>query len=333
VVETLICVADWYRGNDQSEKKRIENLTFPLGYSPYKTRGDCHYDQAKADKAVKLIESFVWHTKGFTGRLKLEQWQRDIIQTIFGWVRPDGTRRYREVYLEVARKNGKSLLQVGIGLVCLYFDGESGPEIYSAASDTEQARIIFDGALYQVEQNPSLKRRSQTFRKSIVVPQTAGSWKVLSSKPKHGTNPSCVLFDELHQQPNDELWAALKTGLASRKQPLWVSTTTAGQYGTTSLCWQRHEYAESVANGLYDAPYFLPIIYAAPIDAYWTDPKVWRLANPNLGVSVKEQTLTEDCDKAKKLPAEENNFRRYNLCQWVEHSGAKWVSADKWKAC
>ena len=323
----------WYLGTNEKDKERVSKVLFPQGYSPFNTKQNCQYNPALAERAVQFIETFVQHVRGFTGKLTLEPWQRDIIETIFGWVRLDNTRRYREVFLEVARKNGKSLMSCAIALYAGYADGEPGAEVILVANDREHAKdILFTPLRYQVESSPSLQKRSEVFASSIVIPATASAIKVISSKPKHGSNPSCVIFDELHQQPNDELWTALKSGMGARNQPLWISTTTAGVYSKTSLCWRRHDYASRVADGTIKDPYFLPILYFAPKETDWTKPATWKLANPNLGVSIKPESLAEDCEKARQIPSEENNFRRYNLCQWVG-SADKWLSSTAWANC
>ena len=294
------------------------------------------FDEAAAAKACEFFERFLRHAKGeWAGqRFALSEWQkRDIIRPIFGWKRPDGTRKYRKVYVEVPRKNGKSTLGAGIALYLLFSDGEPGAEIYSAAADREQAAIIFDVARQMVEQDPDLRTRCEVFRRSIVVGKTGSAYHVLSADAptKHGKNSHGVLFDELHAQPNRELYDVLKTSTGSRRQPLFVMFTTAG-YDKTSICWEEHEYATRLLTGAIQDDTYLSIIYAADQDEDWTDPKVWARANPGLGESVKIQYLQDECPRAKESPAYQNTFPRLHLNQWTEQA-TRFLDMDAWDAC
>lgn len=212
-------------------------------------------------------------------------------------------------------------------------DGEPGAEVYSAAGDRDQAAIAFDLAKQMVEMEPALQRRCTVFRRSITVPSTGSFYRVLSAEAytKHGYNPHGIIFDEVHVQPNRELWDTLVTGTAGRRQPLTVAITTAG-YDRKSLCWQLHEYAQRVTDGTIDDPTFLPVIFAADPDDDWTDPKVWAKANPNLGISPKLSYMDEQCRKAEESPAYQNTFRRNHLNQWTEQS-TRWIEMDVWDAC
>ena len=142
------------------------------------------------------------------------------------------------------RKNGKTSLVAGLGLYLLLADGEPGAEIYSAAADREQAGIMFEAAKAMVEANPELKAHVAIYRRELVVAATGSRYRVLSADvpTKHGLNPHGILFDELHAQPDRELWDVLTTGTGARRQPLTIAITTAG-YDRTSVCWEQHEYA------------------------------------------------------------------------------------------
>jgi phage terminase large subunit-like protein len=294
------------------------------------------FDEAAAIRACEFFEKFLRHAKGeWAGqRFALSEWQqRNIIRPIFGWKRPDGTRKYRKVYVEVPRKNGKSTLGAGIALYLLFSDGEPGAEIYSAAADREQAAIIFDVAKQMVEQDPELRSRCEVFRRSIAVGRTGSAYHVLSADAptKHGKNSHGVLFDELHAQPNRELYDVLKTSTGSRRQPLFVMFTTAG-YDKTSICWEEHEYATRLLSGVIQDDTYLPIIFAADQDEDWTDPKVWARANPGLDKSVKIQYLQDECNRAKESPAYQNTFRRLHLNQWTEQA-TRFLDMAAWDEC
>lgn len=298
-----------------------------------KRTGEFWFDEAAADRAVEFFERFLVHVKGrWAGcRFELMPWQRDdIIRPLFGWKRNDGTRRYRIAYIEIPRKNGKSSLAAGIALYLLFADNEPGAEIYSAAADREQAAIVFETAKAMVEASPALRRRCEIYKRSIVVPATGSSYKVLSAdaKTKHGFNAHGVIFDELHVQPNRELWDTLTTATGAREQPLVVAITTAG-YDRNSVCWEQHEYAEKVLKGVIDDPSYFAYIAAADKEDDWRDPKVWAKANPGLGVTVRLEYLKQEAKRAEEVPAYQNTFRRLHLNQWVQQQ-SRWIDIALW---
>jgi phage terminase large subunit-like protein len=318
----------------------IEHCDFPGGYSPHDTRGDCLFDLKAARKAIEFFAKFLVHTKGkLAGQpLKLERWQANIIGTLFGWKRPDGTRRYRMAYIEIPRKNGKSTLSAGIALLLLFLDHEAGAEVYSAASDRDQAAIVHEFAKDNVLRNPTLSRRAKTYRRSIVHvdPKTGlscGAYHAISSDAgtKHGYNPSGIIADELHAHKNRELWDVLNTGTGARTQPLTVAITTAG-YDRESICYEQHDYALKVTDNVIEDIAFLPVIYAAGPDDDISNPEVWEKANPNLGVSVSREFLAAEVAKAKELPSYENTVRRLYFDQWTEQA-IRWLPMEKWDAC
>lgn len=293
------------------------------------------FDVRSAAVAVAFFEKLLHHVKGeWSGEpFKLQDWQRGLVSELFGWKRPDGSRRYRRAYIEIPRKNGKSTLAAGIGLLLLFADDEPGAEIYSAAADRDQAAIVFDVAKGMVESSPQLQRLSEVFKKSITVPQTRSSYKVLSADAytKHGLNAHGVIFDELHAQPNRELWDVLSTATGARRQPLLVAITTAG-YDRESVCWEQHEYARQVIAGLIDDPAFFGFIAAADEADDWTDPAIWAKANPGMNVSVKQDYLETECRRAQNSPAYQNTFRRLHLNQWTQQE-TRWLDLAAWDRC
>ena len=307
-------------------------------FGVFRAPDGCWFDAAEADRVVAWIEKYCRHVEGeWAGRpFILEAWQRAYVRTLFGWKRADGTRRFRQSYLEVPRKNGKSTLLAAIGLFLLFADREPGAQIYSAAADREQAAIVFSMARKMVAQEPALADRAEVFTKSIVNPRQASSYKALSADAytKHGGNAHAVLFDELHVQKNRDLFDVLTTSMGARRQPLMLSITTAG-FDRRSLCWEQHEFAIKVAEGTASgdsADEYLPAIFAAPTDADWTSPDVWALANPNLGKTIKVEYLAAQCDKAREVPAYENTFRQLHLNQWTEQA-VRWMPLAVWDAC
>ncbi len=298
--------------------------------------GEYRFDEDAADRAVTFFPRFLTHVKGeWAGRpFELDEWQRErIIRPLFGWKRADGTRRYRTVYVEVPRKNGKSNLSAGIALILLYADHEPGAEVYSAAADRDQAAIVFELAKSMVQSSPDLRAISEVYRRSIVVPRTGSAYHVLSAdvKTKHGKNASGVIFDELHAQPNRELWDVLTTSTAARRQPVVVAITTAG-YDRESICWEVHDYACKVRDGVVQDDSFLPVIYGAGTDEDWRDREVWRRVNPGLGVSIKLDYLEQEARRAAETPSYQNTFRRLHLDQWTQQN-TRWIDLEVWDAC
>lgn len=300
-----------------------------------------YYDDAAASRAVKFFAVCVRHVKGDkSGQpLVLDAWQEHrIIRPFFGWKRKaDNTRRFRTLYLEVPRKNGKSTLIAGLGLYLLFADGEQGGEIYSAAADKEQAAIVFQVAKGMVDQNRDLTAASVTVRHNISVAKTGSFYRVLSADAftKHGLNAHGILFDELHAQPNRELYDVLTTSVGSRAQPAVFLITTAGvrpKAKGVSVCWEMHEHALKVSAGTVRDDTFLPVVYAATAEDDWTDPKVWARCNPGLGSSIRLDYLQEACERAKSIPGYENTFKRLHLNLWTEQD-TRWIQMEKWDAC
>lgn len=295
------------------------------------------FDEAAATKAVEFFEELLRHQKGeFSGRaLKLDEWQAErIVRPMFGWKRKDGSRKYRTVYVEIPRKNGKTTIAAGVGLYLLFADGEQGAEIYSAAADREQAAIAFDLAKSMVESEPELRSRAEVYRRSIVVPSTGSSYKVLSAdaRSKHGFNAHGIILDEVHAQPNRELYDVLHTSTGARRQPIEFLITTAGVYDPESIAWQLHEYAGKVRDTAIDDPGFLPVIYGAPMDADFRDPAVHAATNPGMGRSVKPEYLAAEAKRAGEEPSYENTFRRLHLNQWPQQV-TRWIRIEDWEAC
>lgn len=293
------------------------------------------FDRAAADLACDFFPTYLVHLEGpLAGKpFELEAWQRnDIVRPIFGWKRLDGTRRYRIVYIEIPRKNGKTTLAAGIALLLTFADKERGAQVYSAASDKDQAAIVFDAAVAMRGTNAELRRRSIAFKKALVVPSWGSSFKPLSTvaKSKHGFNVHGFVFDEFHVQPDRELYDVLHTGTGARAQPLEVIITTAG-YDRHSICWEMHDHAVKVAEGLEDDA-FLGVIYAAGEKDDWKDPATWRKANPNLGISVRLDYIERECVKAQQIAGYENTFKRLHLNLWTEQV-SRWIATETWDAC
>jgi len=289
---------------------------------------------AAAERVRTFFQRFLCHSKGeWAGQpFELLDWQwDDIVAPLFGWQRPDGTRRFRRGYIEVPKKNGKSCLFSGLSLYLLLADGEPGAEIYSAAVDRDQASIVFTEAANMVEASPHLASRLQVVRstKRIVDHRSRSYYKALSADvpAKEGLNAHAILIDELHAQRNRDLWDTLRYAGASRRQPLHLAITTAG-YDRHSICWEQHDYAKKVQDGTIQDLAFFSYICAAESDDDWTAPEVWRKANPSFGITLSAEQFAEDCQEAQQSPAKENSFRRYRLNQWTEQD-VRWLSLER----
>ena len=310
------------------------------GYNPVATAapGDW-FDHEAAERAVKFIEKLK-HSKGrmFRKPFLLEPWQKDYVRTLFGWKRADGWRRYRKSFFFVARKNGKTALTAAIANAINYIDGENGAELYCTGHNKEQASILFDAAAYQVRSNPALIRRSKITptKKTIYYRQRNSTFRALPANEAggHGFNTHFAAYDEFHLYntlKHIEMYDSIHTSTLNRDQPIELILTTAG-WDQTTVCYEEYELACKVRDGLVDDSSFLPLIYEVPVEADWTDPAVWALANPNLGVSVPLDYLQRECEKAKRTPSYENTFRRLHLNQWTSQK-TRWLSKFDWLNC
>ena len=302
------------------------------GYDPTTDAKGFVFDQERATKAVKFFSQFLKHQKGFKAgeAFELLPWQTDLLATIFGWVDEKGLRRYRRVWLEIPRKNGKSTLSSGLGLYLLFGDGEQSAEVVSAAGDREQAGIVFDVAKGMVQGDQMLSKLAKVLRREIRYERTGSVFRVISSDAgtKHGMNLSGLIADEVHVWPNRDLFDTLHTSMGARSQPLSICITTAG-HSRTSIAWEQHDYALKVRDGTIKDQRFLPVVYAAPEGSDWTKPETWEAANPSLGVSISKDYLEQECQRAKEVPGYVNTFLRLHLNVWTEQE-TRWLPMDKW---
>ena len=294
------------------------------------------FDEVASNKAISFIERFITHTKGEqTGSpLMLEDWQKEIVGNIFGWKSKETKlRKYRTVFIEVPRKNGKSTLSASIGLYMLFADDERGSEIYSAAGDRQQAGIVFEIAKRMIGQNTELIQRSKVFRNSITNESKGNFYQAISSdsKTKHGFNANCIIFDELHTQPNRDLWDTLTTSTGSRRQPLTIAITTAG-YDRQSICYEVYSYAKKVQDGTIKDDSFYPVIYEAELEDDLQDEKVWQKANPNYGIRLRKEYMERESQKAIDIPSYRNTFLRLMLNVWTD-AQTQWIGKKEWDAC
>lgn len=304
------------------------------GYDPFAQAGDCYFDEQAAAHALSFFPECLTFTKGEkAGKpFVLELWQKAIVANLFGWKRPDGTRRYREALIFLARKNGKTELAAGIVVYVMYCDDENRPECYSTAAEREQARLVFEAVRVMITQEPDLLDIAEIYKYAIVV--WDGSYKALSAEAgsKHGFNTHLVINDEIHAQPNRDLIDVMMTSMGARSQPIAIHITTSDFQREGSICNEKHDYATKVRDNVIEDDAFLPVIYEASLDDDWTDAGVWRKANPNLGVSLSEEWLARECKRAQESPSYENTFKRMHLNIRTEQE-TRWLQMERWNAC
>lgn len=259
------------------------------------------------DHAIRFIETFCRHYEGeHAGQLvKLELWEKAFIQTLFGWVdKKTRLRRFREFFLLVARKNGKSFLSACIMVYMLVADGEAGAQCVSIATKYDQAAIVYKTARKIIEQDADLSALVVPIIGGMEFKLTNSTMKALASKSKtlDGLNLHYCSCDELHAQEDRNLYDVTKQGMKARKQPIFGTITTAG-FAREGIYDDMYEYALSVAKGTVADAHLLPVLYTLDDRAEWTDPDAWAKANPGLGTIKSRQQLADDVERAKHDPS------------------------------
>lgn len=306
------------------------------------------FNQKLATRATRFI-SLLSHTGDFHGLpFELWPWEQTIVWDVFGTINERGLRQYRNVYIEVPKKNGKSELLGAIACYHVFNPAESNAEIYGCAADRSQASIIFDTAVEMIMQEPHLRKlvddgkiKIRDSYKRIENTLTGSTYKVLSAESftKHGYRPSIVLFDELHAQPNRDLWETMTKGsfLARRQPLLWVITTAGDDPDRVSIGWEVHEKAATILRAREtgdtskDIPTWYPIIYGYQGEDIYNEAN-WKLANPSLGYNLQLDDLRQLAVEAKLSPADERTFRWLNLNQWITTKLTTWLPLDLFDA-
>lgn len=292
--------------------------------------------EEKVDKVIRLYH----HLRHFKGRhsgkpFVLEPWQEWIIASIYGFYnKSDGSRLTQTVYIEVARKNGKTALAAGIGLNALINDDEDGAEVYFAANSKDQVKISawplcsnFAKAFDPKEKYLKVYRDTINFDKTI-------SWlKVLAadSTKLDGPNPSTFILDEYHAAKSNSLKAVLESGQGTRDNPLEIIITTAG-FDKLGPCYELRTTATEILNGLKEDDSFFMAIYSLDENDDWKDEANWIKSNPNMDVTVKSSYLRKEVRKAMNTPSDEVNVKTKNLNMWCDSSDV-WIPDDYILAC
>ncbi|MGE6504432.1 terminase large subunit [Bacillus wiedmannii] len=299
----------------------------------YDTESVYEYDPKKANHAIEFIENFCKHSKGKWGGkpIALEVWQKAFIAAAFGFVHKiDGTRKYREVLLVVARKNGKSTVGSGIGLYLQIADGEPGSEVYAVATKKDQAKLVWLEAKRMVKKSPALLKRIKPLVSEMVSEWNDSTFKPLGSDSEtlDGLNVHGAMMDEIHAWKDKNLYDVIVDGTSSREQPMIFMITTAGTI-RESVYDMKYEEAEMLLNGFddpdgYKDDRFLPIIYELDKREEWTDPSKWKKANPGLGTIKKIDQLETKVNKAKansllvkNLLTKDFNIRETSTEAWL----------------
>lgn len=286
------------------------------GYDPYRDADGYSFHEARAQHAVDFFEKRLTHIEGaIAGKpFLLQPWQASIVRTLFGWYDQEGYRRYRNLFLFVARKNGKSPLAAGIANYVLFCDKERGQQNICAAADVEQAAQLYRYIAGMIEQNPTLKGHAKVQKR--LIERAGNRLRVIASDAggTHGGNFHLALIDELHAQSGSAFLEAVDSTFVSlnRREPLLIKITTS-DYERESVCNDEYEYAKRVRDGETIDPNYLPVIFEALPTDDWEAQETWAKANPNLGVSVDPKLLREKCERAKTSASLKNSFMRLHL--------------------
>lgn len=292
------------------------------------------FDVAAATKAIAFA-SLLQHYKGqWAGQpIRLEPWELFAIGSLFGWKRADGTRRFRQMYLEVAKKNGKTLLAAIIAILLAFFDGEAGAEVYSIATKRDQAKLVWNDARQMILRSPALARRLAVYALSIADEGSASFFRPLgrdSGEAEQGINAHGGVIDELHVIADRDSIDNIETAMAARVQPVLVKITTAGKR-RASVWWEERSDAVAVVEGRATDDSMLVLVYTLDEGDDPFDEAVWPKANPNLGVSISVDFLREQAAKAKRSPGKLAGFLQLNLNVPTQQS-AKAFDMGAWDA-
>lgn len=324
-------LAAYLDGHRPGWRDEVDDLHPPRHLSP--PPDGAVFDLEAVDRFLRFCRT-LRHIKGpYAGRtLELDLWQIVFVAApLFGWLKPDGTRVYSTLYLEVPRKNGKSTLAAAIALYLLAADRESGPEVVAAAGDREQAGAVYGVSAAMARRSPAFRKRFQIGKRAIWRESTAASYKVLSADAdlKHGLNLNGAIVDELHVHKKRDLLEVLETSTGSRAQPIVAILTTAGVDDPGSIYTERHDYAIKVASGELDDPELLTVIYTIGDDDDPLDPAAWHKANPGYGTALRPEYLAKQARKARASNAAYATFCRLHL-NVITGTNVRYIDLDRW---
>jgi phage terminase large subunit-like protein len=295
--------------------------------------GKFYFDPKAADQAISIFPKLRHYKGQFAGRpFKLHPSQEFIIGSIYGWkVERGGKRRFDFAYVEVPRKNGKTTLSAGVGILGLL--EERGAEVYSVATKEDQAKIGWKDGRAMIKRSSALSKRLALRVKEIRWDDRDSTWKPLGSDSEtlDGLNPSTALYDELHAWTNRDLLDVIEDGMGARVQPLGFAITTAGS-NHTGICMERRTLVCSVLEKRIQADSVFGIIFSADDGDDPHDPATWHKANPLLGEAKSEDYMRKQSDLAKATPGKLNTFLTKQLNIWVQ-ADERWLDLGAWDAC
>jgi phage terminase large subunit-like protein len=335
----------WERLPKHRALGKLERLAYARHREDLRTgheRGLFFSDKA-ADRAVAFFEEFLRHWKGrWNGQpFILEPFQEFVIRSLFGWkYSATGLRRYRFAYLQCARKQGKTELAAGVGLLGTVGDREAGAEVYSAATKRDQAKLTFDAAARMARRSDDLVEFVKIFggfpqskTNNISCEELGSYFEPLAADDEKldGLGPHFLIADELHKWKGRGLYDVLESGQGARTQPLFFQITTPG-VGREGVCREQREYVERILEGdVADDEYFAYVCEPDEGDDF-KKPTTWEKANPNIGVTVTYDDLAKERDRALASPGRINAFMRYKCGMWTEQLD-RWLNMERWRAC
>jgi phage terminase large subunit-like protein len=260
----------------------------------------------------------------------LKDWQSFIVGSLFGWHHADGTRRFRTAYVETGKGSGKTPMAAGIGIYGLFADGCTNAEIYSGATDREQARICFLDAKHMVERSAALREYLETPVASIVYPRRGSFFRPISSEHKglDGKRVHMAILDELHEHPDAMVADKMRAGTKKDPNALIFEITNAG-YNRESVCWKHREFSRHVLEGATENDSWFAYVCQLDEKDAWTDEKVWLKVNPSLPDLPGYAYLREQVKEAQGIPSKENTVKRLNFCVWTEQAN-RWIPMEVW---
>ena len=309
-------------------QRHFNDLKISLGKDyPYR------FDRELAERACRFVQLLPHSSGDLAGqKLKLEPWQAFAFSSIFGWVtKKTKKRRFREAYIRVARKNGKSFFAAGIGTYMFCADGENSAEVYCGATTMAQAKKVFTPARQMADRLPSLRSK---FSISVWVDSLTrpdGSlFAPIAGKPGDGDSPHCAIIDEYHEHDTDQMYEAMTLGMGARSQPLTLIITTAGT-SLESPCYDKDKQVKEMLCGHVPNDRLFGLIYELDEGDDWTDPTNFIKANPNLNVSISYDDLLAEMEVAKQVPRKVNAFKTKRLNIWVSGKAA-FYNMTQWHA-
>lgn len=326
VVDGKVPAGPWVRAAAKRHLADLKKKRF--GYEFVAERG------ARVCRFIELLP----HTKGQWAargqKIRLEPWQCFLVVVLFGWLRKtSGKRRFRSVYWEIPRKNGKSILAAGIGLYMLLADDEFGSEVYSGATTEKQAWEVFKPAKLMLQRSDELREQlgAEVCAKAIIRVSDASKFEPIIGKPGDGASPSCAIVDEYHEHQTPELHDTMETGMGAREQPLMFVITTAG-YNIAGPCHEKHDEVCKVLEGTLQNDELFGCIFGIDPEDDWADPKSLIKANPNYGVSVDADFLLAQQRQAMQNPLQQNKFKTKHLNVWTSVLAGV-MNMQQWTLC